>query len=142
MTPACDSSDSDNDFDKAFQPLIIDSNMFFVTLGEPTESEKQVMQAKSSISESFDNSHEFQMVKTHDLQEYREFDRSLTPKMGDNKDLLEQVRRFILKNAFQEPIIISCDLKTGNAYITEGNHRLRVAHKKGIPFIPCCVIPQ
>ena len=84
------------------------------------------------------------MVKTHDLQEYREFDRSLTPKMGDNKDHLEQVRRFILKNGFQEPIIIiiSCDLKTGNAYITESNHRLRVAHKEGIPFIPCCVIPH
>ena len=46
--------------------------------------------------------------------------------MGDNNDHLEQ-------NGFQEPIIIiSCDLKTGNAYITEGNHRLWVAHKEGI----------
>ena len=98
LTPACDSGESDDDFDKAFQPLIIiiDSNMFFVALGEPTESEKQVMQANSNISDSFDYSHEFQMIKTHDLQEYREFDRSLTPKMGDNKDHLEQVRRFIL----------------------------------------------
>ena len=78
-----------------------------MTLGEPKESEKQVMQAKSYISDSFDYSHEFEMVKTHDLQEYREFDRSLTPKMGDNDDHLEQVRRFILKNGFQEPIIIS-----------------------------------
>ena len=49
------------------------------------------------------------MVKTHDLPEY---DGSLTPRMGDNNDHLEQVRRFILKNGFQEPIIISCDLKT------------------------------
>ena len=80
-----------------------------MTLGEPTESEKQVTKAKSHISEAFDYSHEFQMAKTH-LQEYREFDRSLTPKMGDNNDHLEQVRRFILKNRFQEPIIISCDL--------------------------------
>ena len=63
-------------------------------------------------------------------------------KMGDNNDHLEQVRRFILKNGFQEPIIISCDLKTGNAYITEGNHHLWVAHKEGIPSIPCCVIPH
>ena len=70
LTPAaCDSSKSDDDFDKAFQPLIIiiDSNMFFVTLGEPTESEKQLMHAKSYISDSFDYSHEFQMVKTNDL---------------------------------------------------------------------------
>ena len=60
--------------------------------------------------------------------------------MGDNHGHLEQVRHFILKNGFQEPIIISCDLKTGNAYITEGNHRLWVAHKEGIPFshtMPC-----
>ena len=51
--------------------------------------------------------------------------------MGDNNDHLEQVRRFILKNGFQEPIIISCELKTGNAYITEGNHCLWVATRKG-----------
>ena len=69
----------------------------WVTLSEPTEREKQVIQAKSYISDSFDYSHEFQMVNnTHDLRENREFDRSLTPKMGDNNDHLEQVRRFIL----------------------------------------------
>ena len=62
--------------------------------------------------------------------------------MGDNNDHLEQVRRFILKNGFQEPTNISCYLETGNAYITEGNHRLWVAHKEGIPFIPCRVIPK
>ena len=99
------------------------------------------MQAKSYISGSFDYLHEFQMVKTQDLWEYREFNRSLAQKMGDNHDHLEKIRRFILKDGFQEPIIISCDLKTGNAYITEGNHCLWVAHMEGIPFIPCCVIP-
>ena len=62
--------------------------------------------------------------------------------MGDNLDRLEQVRRFILKNGFQEPTNISCDLETGNAYITEGNHRLWVVHKEGIPSIPCRVIPK
>ena len=96
------------------------------------------MQAKSYISDSFDYSDEFQMVKAHDLWEYREFDRSLTPKTSDNNDHLEQVRRFILKNRFQESIIISCGLKTGNVYTTEGNHDLLVAHKEGIPFMPCC----
>ena len=48
------------------------------------------MKAKSNISDLFDYSHEFQMIKTHDLQEYREFDRSSTPKMGDNKDHLNK----------------------------------------------------
>ena len=63
-----------------------------MTFGEPTESEKQVMQAKSYISDSFDYSHEFQMVKTLDLWEYSEFDRTLTPKIGDNIDHLEQAK--------------------------------------------------
>ena len=100
MTTEIDSDSSDDDFAKAFQPLI-DTNMFFVTLDEPTESEKHAMQTKSYISDAFDYSHEFQMVKTQDLWEYREFDRSLMPKAGNNHDHLEQVRRFILKNGFK-----------------------------------------
>jgi len=51
------------------------------------------------------------MVKTIELWEYREFNRMLTPKSGNEHDHLEQVRRFILKNGFQDPLIISCDLK-------------------------------
>ena len=54
--------------------------MFFATLDEPTESEKLVMQTKSYISDAFDYLHEFQIVKTQNLWEYREFDRSLMPK--------------------------------------------------------------
>ena len=30
LTPAYDSSESDDDFNKAFQPLIVDSNNFYV----------------------------------------------------------------------------------------------------------------
>ena len=95
LTPACDSSESDDDLDKAFQPLnfiLLIVICSWVTLGEPTEREKQVVQAKSYISDSFDYSHEFQMVKTHDLREYREFDRTITPKIGDNIDHLEQAK--------------------------------------------------
>ena len=79
ITTEIDSDSSDDDFAKAFQPLI-DTDMSFVTLDEPTESEKHAMQTKSYISDAFDYSHEFQMVKTQDLWEYREFDRSLMPK--------------------------------------------------------------
>ena len=45
---------------RALQLLIVICS--WVTLGEPTESEKQdlVMQAKSYISDSFDYSHDFQ----------------------------------------------------------------------------------
>ena len=45
MTTEIDSDSSDDDFAKAFQPWI-DTNMFFVALDEPTESEKHAMQTK------------------------------------------------------------------------------------------------
>ena len=82
------------------------------------------MCAKCYMSDLFDQTHDYQMVKTTELWEYREFDRSLTPKLGNDFNHLEQVRRFILKKGFQEPLIISCDLHTACAYLTEGNHRL------------------
>ena len=68
--------------------------------------------------------------KTHDLQEYREFDRSLTPKMGNNNDHLEQVRSFTLKNGFQEPIIIiSCEMPISlKATIASGWPTRKVYH--------------
>ncbi|KAL9951170.1 hypothetical protein ACROYT_G043787 [Oculina patagonica] len=135
------SCDSDDDFDEAFKPLD-NTYLYFTTLDEPTESEKQFMETKCFLSDSFDYSHDFQMVKTQDLWEYKEFDRSLTPKSGNKHDHLEQVRRFILKNGFQEPIIITCDLQSGKAYVTEGNHRLWVALNEGIKFVPCRVIPH
>ena len=130
----------EDDFVQSFEP--INTDLHFDTLDEPTESEKQSVQAKYFLSDSFDYSHEFQMVKTQDLWDYKEFDRSVMLKSGNNHDHLDQVRRFILKNGFEEPIIISCDLQDGKAYITEGNHRLWVALKEGIPFIPCRVIPH
>ena len=86
--------------------------------------------------------HDYQMVKTTELWEYREFDRSLTPKLGNDFNHLEQVRRFISNKGFQEPLIISCDLHTGCAYLTEGNHRLWVALREKIPFVPCRVTPR
>ena len=53
MTTEIDSDSSDDDFAKAFQPLI-DTDMAFVTLDEPKESEKHAMQTKSYISDAFD----------------------------------------------------------------------------------------
>ena len=82
------------------------------------------------------------MVKTTELWVYREFDRSLTPKLENDFNHLEQVRPFILKKGFQEPLILSCDLHAGCAYLTEGNHRLWVALREKIPFVPCRVTPR
>ena len=82
------------------------------------------------------------MVSSQELWEFREFDRSITPKHEGDQCHLEQVRRYVLKNGFEEPLIISCDPDTGRAYIIEGNHRLWVAIKERIVCVPCQVIPQ
>lgn len=52
------------------------------------------------IFDSFHYSHEFQIVRTKDFWKYKEFDRSLTPKSGNNHDHLEQVRHSVLKRWF------------------------------------------
>ena len=54
------------------------------------------------MSDSFHYSHKFQIVRTQDLWEYKEFDRSLTPKSGNNHDHLEQVRHYTLKKLFRK----------------------------------------
>ena len=66
----------------------------------------------------------------------------LTPKSGNEHDHLEQVRRFILKNGFQEPLIISCDLKPGQTRVTDGNNCLWVAIQEEFSFVPCRVLPS
>ena len=95
-----------------------------------------------NMSDLFDQTPDYQMVKTTELWEYREFDRSLTPKLGNDCNHLEQLRRFILKKGFQEPLTISCDLHNGRAYLSEGNQRLWVTLREEIPFVPCRVIPH
>ena len=133
------SSDSEEEFESDFRLLDSSEDLFFQRLDEPTENEKQRMCAKSYMSDLFDQTYDYQMVKTTELWEYREFDRSLTPKLGNDFNHLEQVWRFISKKGFQEPLIISCDLHTGCAYLTEGNHRLWVALREKNPFcsLPC-----
>ena len=104
-----------------------------------SQNEKQLIILKFDMSDFFDQSHDYQMVKTTELWKYREFDRMLTPKSGNEHDHLKQIRRFILKNGFQEPLIISCDLTTDQAYVSEGTHGLWVANQRGNSFcaMPC-----
>ena len=136
------SSDSEEEFESDFRLLDSSEDLFFQRLDEPTENEKHRICAKSYMSELFDQTYDYQMVKTTESWEYGEFDRSLTPKLGNNFNYLEQVRHFILKKGFQEPVIISRDLQTGCAYLTEGNHCLWVALREKMPFVACHVIPQ
>jgi hypothetical protein len=138
-------SDSDEEFDKNIKPLHHNTTCStplcdFIEITEPTKDEIQAMKSKSFLSKNFDCSYDFQMVKTLDLWEFREFDRSLTPKYVNDINHLEQVRRYLLKNGFDEPLIISCDIKSGKAYLSEGNHRLWASIKENIEYVPCRVL--
>ena len=66
--------DSDDDFDQDFQ-MLDNSDFYFKKLDLPTENEKQVMRTKFFMSDVFDQTHDYQMVNTTELWEYREFDR-------------------------------------------------------------------
>ena len=83
------SSDSAEEFESDFKLLDSSEDLFFQKFDEPTENEKQKMCAKSYMSDLFDQTYDYQMVKTTELWEYREFDRSLTPKLGNDFNHLE-----------------------------------------------------
>lgn len=138
-----DTSDSENDF-FGIQPINPPENMNhgFKELDEPTVKEKEMMERKSFISDNLDTTFEFQMVPTKELWQLREFNRSQAPKYSNDPHHLEQVRRFILKNGFDEPLLITVNVNDRRAYICEGNHKLWVAIKEGIPHVPCRVTSQ
>ena len=61
------SSDSEEEFESAFKLLDGSEDIFFQKLDEPTENEKQRMCAKSYMSGLFDQTYDYQMVKTTEL---------------------------------------------------------------------------
>ena len=69
----------EEEFESDFKLLDGSEDLFFQKLDEPTENEKQRMYAKSYMSDLFHQTYDYQMVKTTELWEYREFDRPLTP---------------------------------------------------------------
>ena len=83
------SSDSKEELESHFKLLDNSEDLFFQKLDEPTENEKQRMCAKSYMSDLFDQTYDYQMVKTTELWEYGEFDRSLTPKLRNDFNHLE-----------------------------------------------------
>ena len=97
------SSDSEEEFESDFRLLDSSEDLIFQRLDEPTENEKQRMCAKSYMPDLFDETSNYQIVKT---TEYREIDRLMTPKRGINYNHLDNVRRFILQKGFEELLII------------------------------------
>ena len=64
------------------------------------------------------------------------------PEHGNDQSHLEQVRQYILKKGFDEPLLISINPNDRRVYVCEGNHRLWVAVKESISHVPCRVTPQ
>ena len=97
------SRDREEQFERDFKMLDNSEDLFFKTLDEPTKNKKQRMCAKSYMPDLFDETSNYQIVKT---TEYREIDRLMTPKLGINYNHLDDVRRFILQKGFEELLII------------------------------------
>ena len=60
--------------------------------------------ARLYLSQNLNCSNDFQMVSSQELWEFREFDRSITPKHEGDQCHLEQVchLEYVLKNGFEE----------------------------------------
>ena len=97
------SSDREEQFERDFKLLDNSEDLVFKTLDEPTKNKKQRMCAKSYMPDLFDETSNYQIVKT---TEYREIDTLMTPKLGINYNHLDEVRRFILQKGFEELLII------------------------------------
>jgi len=74
-----------------------------------------------------------QLVKTSELINFREYDRSSSPKIF----LLEES---IKKFGFQDALILEYCKESNTCLLQEGNHRLAVAIKANIEFVPVRVV--
>ena len=61
------SSDSEEEFESDFKLFDSSEDLFFQKRDELTENEKQRMYAKSYMSSLFDQTYDYQMVKTTEL---------------------------------------------------------------------------
>ena len=109
------SSDSSKDLTLEYQSLH-NPDLYFDTLNLPRESKKLYIWKKSFTSHSFDYSIRTQsfgnIEKLIDLK-YQSLGEKLKPCIT-----LSKLGILFLNNGFQEPIVISCDLQSGEAYIT------------------------
>lgn len=78
-----------------------------------------------------------ELVPVKTLDKYKEFDRD-TPVMGilGYNNLKADIKR----NGIKEPLIIRYYKGDNTAFLTEGNHRLRIAKELGIKKVPVRVI--
>jgi hypothetical protein len=76
-----------------------------------------------------------QMLKTEDVAQFREFER--TPER--DKEKLDRLREEIEREGIKVPLELRVN-KVGKAFFKEGNHRLAIAQELGIQEIPVVVV--
>jgi hypothetical protein len=74
-----------------------------------------------------------EMVPTQVLAKYAEYTEPIS------EEHLASLEEDIKTNGIQEPIVIDYDQDTGQAHISEGNHRILVAQNLGIESVPAFV---
>jgi len=88
---------------------------------------------KAPVSEFVAKSnHYFEYVPTSEVDVFKEFDREVTIKF--DKSELDTLTRQVQKNGITAPLDL--EVYRGHALLVEGNHRLAVAKRLGIKFLP------
>jgi hypothetical protein len=97
----------------------------------PTHKTIENFKANKKTGDPYYHKHE--LVPTHELLKYREYDRSKQEKYPGH---FEDVKSAIAKNGITDAGILMYHPKTHHAYVGEGNTRISAAHALGISHVP------
>jgi hypothetical protein len=83
-----------------------------------------------------------QLVKTSEVLDFIEFDRTTEPKSNTNDPMeeIEQTCGSIGTSGLQEPLLLSYCHSKKKAILSEGNHRIQWFHKNNVEYVPLKVI--
>ena len=82
-----------------------------------------------------------ELVPTTELVKMREYDRETDPNpWRKDPHYLDTLETSIKEHGILESVILDYSMQSGKMSIAEGNHRLAVALRLGIEFIPCRVV--
>jgi hypothetical protein len=76
-------------------------------------------------------------VPLAEIRRYREFDRDLNDGVNG---YFEELEKSIGEHGITTPVILDYNPTTGLVHISEGNHRIKIAEKLGLPAVPARVM--
>ena len=73
-----------------------------------------------------------QLVQTQMIKAYMEYDRNVVKNPSRPRHYLSQLKKRLVNDGIEQPLILSVSKLTERAYIYEGNHRLAILIKENI----------